>query len=62
MSALTRTLQMGFDALLAQSPYKLPLWPIVPGMGQVEVMEPTEVEGLEKKVGGAATARRQSAT
>jgi hypothetical protein len=53
---------MGFDALLAQSPYKLPLWPIVPGMGQVEVMEPTEVEGLEKKVGGAATARRQSAT
>jgi hypothetical protein len=61
LSALTCTLQTGFDVLLAQTPDKLLQWPLVPGMGQLNVMGLTEVEGLQKKTGGAAAAGRRPA-
>jgi hypothetical protein len=49
-SSPTRTLQMCFELLFAITPEKTSLWLVVLGMGQVQVMELTEEEELEKKM------------
>ncbi len=57
-SSPTRTLQMCFELLFAITPEKTSLWLVVLGMGQVQVMELTEEEELEKKMWGEAAAGR----